>query len=230
MLNLIKKIMNNVTLSRVFMWVLALTSCVLFYTLYENRIRVFELVSEKAITNPVGLTFSAGEITREVITRLVNSDKTIVAIGIMAVDLRLNEAKTIFVFSNNETLKRIGAESRQSGTFRVPLFTNIDDSNADVIRLINGQFTCSKFESTLRSRIYPDLKLSIKMICRSSIPSYYGYFSGFIEVYLKDVASPEQQQQLKLMADKLATDVYFRDVIPTQKSERVDGKVPFSPK
>jgi hypothetical protein len=231
MFKFISKLVSSITLSRVFMWVLAISACIVFYTIYENRSRIFDLVGDNTITNPVGLTFSVGSFTQEQIRNQVQTDRIILGISVMSADLRLNEARSIFFAGDDAILTQIDADARKSGANRLPLFTNIDDSNADVIRLINGQFTCSKFDTTLLSRINPELKASVKMVCNSSIPSYYGYFSGFIVFFLGENLSPERQSQLKLVADKLATDVYFRDVIPTQKQERAaEGKIPFSPR
>lgn len=224
MLKLIQKIVSTITFSKVAMWVLALALAVVFYTMYENRNRIFMDVAEPVAINPVGLTFSISPETEAIIKDRVIGDRTIIGISVMSADLRLNEARSIFFYADDPVLAQVDAESKKSTNNRLPLFTNLDDSNADVIKLINGQFTCVKFTDTLLSRIYPELNSTVKMVCRSSIPSYYGYFSGYVGVFLNVNLSTEQQLQLKLTTDKIATDIYFRDVIPTQKPERLGEK------
>ncbi len=65
--------------------------------------------------------------------------------------------------------------------------------------------------------MHPELKGSIKIVCSSSIPSYYGFFSGFIQFFINEDLSLEQQAQLKITAERLSTEVYLRDVIPAKE-------------
>ena len=226
MFNFLKKVVSTISLNKVALWVLATALCIIFYTAYENRNRIFTSLGEQVVANPVGLTFSTSVQTEEAIRQQVLGDRSIIGISVMSTDLRLNEAKSIFFFGDDPLLVRIDDESRRSSNNRLPLFTNFDDSNADVIKLINGQFFCSKFSDTILSRIYPELNTNVKMVCRSSIPSYYGYFSGFVGVFVNENLSPEKQLALKIATEKIATDIYFRDVIPTQKPERVPSGNP----
>jgi hypothetical protein len=229
MFKFIQTLVSTITLNKVGLWVFAAGLCIVFYTTYENRNRIFMSVGQTTISNPVGLTFSTSPETEAMIRTQVLADKGIIGIAIMSADLRLNEAKSIYYFGDDPLLNQIDTDSRKASNNRLPLFTNLDDSNADVIRLINGEFSCTQFKDTLLSRIYPELNGTVKMVCRSSIPSYYGYFSGFVGVFLNESLSAEKQVQLKLVTDKIATDIYFRDVIPTQKPERSsDRKLPFT--
>jgi hypothetical protein len=223
MLNLIKKLVSTITFGKVALWVIAILLSGVSFTVYENRNRIFANITESVVTNQVGLTFVTSQETEAMIKTQVLADRAIIGIVVMSADLRLNEAKSIYFFGDDPILIQVDAESKKASNNRLPLFANLDDSNADMIKLINGQFTCTKFSDTLLSRIYPELNSSVKMMCRASIPSYYGYFSGFVGVFLGENLSPEKLAQLKVITDKIATEIYFRDVIPTQKLEGAAG-------
>ncbi len=218
------KLVRTITLSRVFMWAFVALTVISSYTLYENRTKLLSFITAPSPTNMVGMTFTVGQETKDRVTVLVGGDSRIAGIAVMSTDLRLNEAKALYFYGDNPNLVTVFNRSIEVGSNRLPMFTNNDESNAQIIKLINGQFVCVPFEKALISKIYPELSPSVKTICRSSIPSYYGYFSGYVEAYLSEVPSPEREQQYKLLIEKLANEVYFRDVIETQRPEKVVGE------
>ncbi len=107
---------------------------------------------------------------------------------------------------------------------RYPIFSTQEESNAEAIQLINGEFTCTSFSKTPVARLIPEMANTVKTTCRISIPSYYGYFSGFITIFLETAPDTVQQEQIKLIFSSLATHIYFKDVIPTQRTTA--GKTP----
>lgn len=218
----LSKLIRNISLKKVIVWCFAVFMSITLYTAYENRNRITALVSNKSpVTNSIGMTFSITTDTELIVQQMVRADETIVGISIMSADLRLNEANAIFAYSDDQELNIINENARRLYSTRVPLFTNVDENNDDVIRLINGQFSCSRFSTTLLSKVYPELNARIKTICRSSIPSYYGYFSGYVTVYLNHYVTEEKMDQLRVATDKLATDIYFRDVVNSQRPEQI---------
>jgi hypothetical protein len=218
----ISKIIRNISLRQVGIWCGAVFLSIVLYTTYENRNRITSLVYKKPkVTNNVGMTFSITTDTELIAKQMVLADEAIVGISIMSADLRLNEANTLYAFADDEELSSVNDNARLWYSTRVALFTNIDENNDDVIRLINGQFSCSKFSTTLLSKVHTNLNTRVKMVCRSSIPSYYGYFSGYVTLYLGQYVSQEKIDQLRVATDKLATDIYFRDVVNTQHIETI---------
>ncbi len=216
MFQFIQKLIASITLNKVFIWVAAIAVSIVFYTIYENRRSMF-IPTPGVVTNPVGFTFSASARTQEQVKNKVNTDNSIIGISIKSADLRLNEALSIFLASDDPLLTEIDFAMRSAGTNRMPLFSSIGDANIKVIQLINGQFICVPFNYTLFAKMHPELKGSIKIVCSSSIPSYYGFFSGFIQFFINEDLSLEQQAQLKITAERLSTEVYLRDVIPAKE-------------
>lgn len=217
----ITKLVRTITFSRVLVWSFTAVTVMSLYTFYENRAKLLAYFTAPDVTSMVGVTFTVGQETQSQIQTIVNGDPRIAGIAVMSTDLRFNEAKSVFFYGNEPTLRQVYDQAARAGSDRLPLFTSNDENNAGIIKLINGQFTCVKFETTLMARIYPELRNTIKALCRSSIPSYYGYFSGYVSAFMLEVPNPERELQYKLIIEKLANDVYFRDVLTTQRPEKI---------
>ncbi len=220
----ISKLVRTITLNRVVIWSLTALLCISLYTVYENRNRLLGWVATPDTTSSVGIVFTIGAETQQRLEELTLRNDNIIGVAVMSADLRLNEARFMFFSGDSPSLAEISERAKQTDSNRLPLFTSVDENNAEVIKLINGQFTCTSFQSTLESKIYPQLLKSVKSVCRSSIPSYYGYFSGYLQIYLSEDPNAEKQLQMKLITEKLANDIYFKDVLPTQRSEKITKK------
>lgn len=219
MRDLLKRLVQTITLARVVLWSCAIFVAGLLYTAYEHHDQLFASLAAPPVINPIGLTFTVGDETRKIIKARVLGDGGIKGISIVSADLRLNETRTLYFFGDDLALIHAFEDADRTSNGRQPLFTNSDSSNTEVIRLINGQFTCRPFMQTLEAGLYPSLISTLHTVCRSSIPAYYGYFSGIVTIYLSDGLTAERQAQLQQLGDRLATDIYFRDVVPTQRSE-----------
>lgn len=216
----ITKLVRSLSLSRVFVWAFTAFIVIFFYTIYENRADLLSSVTEPAQENMVASTFNVGQVSQQHLQDVVRAEPSIIGVSVFSTDLRLNEARTIYFFSDDAALNDSLGRLVQAGSTRLPIFTANIETNEQAIRIINGQFSCVPFESSLLAKIYPELQPSIKAICRTSIPSYYGYLSGYIEAYITEAPSPERELQYKLFIEKLANEIYFRDVAEAQRPER----------
>ena len=215
------KLVRTITLSKIVIWALTAFLSITFLTVYENRSKLLSHFTAPKMSNVVGVVFDVGQQSQEAISSIVTSDDRILGISVMSADIRLNEAQVIHFFADDVTVAQPGEAVRRGSSNRLPLFTGDQQNDSEVIRLINGGFSCRPFEQTLLSKIYPELKKTVKATCQASVPAYYGYFSGFITVFLSEVPAPERQLQLKLIIEKLANDVYFKDVLAGQRVLRV---------
>ncbi len=218
----ISKLVRTITLSKVLIWSLTALLCISLYTVYENRSKLVAWFTAPELSNMVGITFTVGPDTQTRLIELVNKNSNIMGVAVMSADLRLNEARSMYFFAGDPVLTELVDRSNQMDSNRLPLFTSIDENNIEIIKLINGQFSCIAFNQTLEAKIYPQLAKSVRSVCRSSIPSYYGYFSGYLQIYLREEPNSEKQLQLKLIVEKLANDIYFKDVLPTQRPEKTN--------
>lgn len=217
----ITKLVRTITLSKIVIWALTAFLSISFLTLYENRSKLLSHFTAPKMSNVVGVVFEVGQQSQDAISAAVLNDDRVLGISVMSADIRLNEAQVIHFFADDVTVSQPGEAVRRGGSNRLPLFTGDQQNDSEVIKLINGGFSCGQFDQTLLSKIYPELKKPVKAVCLASIPAYYGYFSGYIVVFLSEVPVPERQLQLKLITEKLANDIYFKDVLSGQRVLRV---------
>lgn len=217
----ITKLIRKITLNRVAILSFTVLSVIFFFTLYENKTELVSHFTAPSATNKVGETFNVSVQTQQQLKLITEGETIIAGVSILSADLRLNQSHSVFFFVNDQVLLNVLANAERSGKNVLPIFTNNHIHNAEIIKLINGTFSCVSFDTTLVSKIYPELSQSVKAICRAGIPSYYGYFSGYIEVYLTEYPKIEKSIQLEHIFEGLADDIYLRDVIPTQRYEKV---------
>lgn len=210
MVSLITKIFNTLTWRLALLYMVASLLGVVGYTVYEMRARIFGpllLTTQNAST-----TFAISKRTEVSIRDAATDLPWVAGVAVMSADLRLNEARTVFY------INRLGIPDQFSSIKKYPIFSNQEDSNITAIQLINGEFSCVEYNKTSIRSLAPTLSDSVKSVCRISIPSYYGYFSGFIIIFLGVEPDSTQQQQIKLIFSSLSTTIYFKDVLSTQRS------------
>ena len=215
----ISKVVRTISLNRIMVWAVTALIFITAFTIYENNDTVLSYFTKQTVVKHGDESFSVGIETQNEVQALVAGDRRIVGVSIMSADLRLNEAKTVYFFGDSAELNNTKIRAEYSSS-RLPMFTGNEDNNKDIIKLINGEFTCVPFEKTLQAKIYPELSTVVRAMCMSSIPSYYGYFSGFVVAYISEPPSDERQLQYKLFIEKLANDVYFRDVISSKQNKK----------
>jgi hypothetical protein len=215
----VSKVVRTISLNRILVWAVTALIFIVAVTVYENNDTVLSYFTKRPALPTADDSFFVGIETQNQVQSLVTGDRRIVGVSVMSADLRLNEAKSLYFFGDSAELSSVKTRSEYSGN-RLPMFTGNEENNKDVIKLINGEFTCVPFTKTLQAKIYPELSPVVNTLCMSSIPSYYGYFSGFVVAYISEAPSPERQLQYKLFIEKLANDIYFRDVVSSKQNKK----------
>lgn len=216
----VSKLVTAITFKKVLLWSLAGVLLVIAYTAYERRADLFEATSFGQSTmspgNPVGTIFVVGDTSKKKIEAFVKGEKNVVGFAVVSADVRLNVRNMVF-FLADPTVSNPALLAPLSSIAHLPLFTKNEDNNRQMIKLINGEFTCAAYNTTLLSNVAPTSAREIVTICRASLPPYYGHFSGFVTVLLNTDPDIEELLRLKNGIEALATEIYFRDVIPTSK-------------
>lgn len=207
----VSKLIRTISIRRVLVWVFTALMAIVLYTAYENRVQLSSALFTPDL-NISGETFEVSRSSKHKIDGLVAGDSTIIGVAVMSADIRLNEARLVYFKGDDTILNRTYEYAQGAGADRLPLFTSSDDNNTETIKLINGIFYCGPAADNLMGKFYPDILSTSKTICRGSIPSYYGYFSGFVMVYLSVEVSSDRAEQLKLIVERLSNDIYFNDV------------------
>ena len=218
----VSKLVTAITFKKVLLWTLAGVLAVIGYTAYERRSDLFEAtkIGGSAVTpgNPVGSIFVVGDLTKKNISTFVKDEKNVVGFTVVSVDIRLNVRNQLFFFAD-QTSPNPPTLAPLASLARLPFFTKNDENNRLMIKLINGEFVCAPYNagSSLVIAASPGANRDVVTICRASLPPYYGHFSGFISVLLNTDPDVEEQVRLKQAIEAMATEIYFRDVIPTTR-------------
>jgi len=213
------KLVKTITFSRVLLWTLAAIVGIAAWTSYEHRDELFQAspLARPTGGNIVGETFKISDETKARVKQYVKDDEDIVGLSILSADIRLNTRISLFFFGDG-----LDAASTQARVIdRLPLFTRNDDNNRQIVKLINGEFNCAPYDTTTLAHAAPDLNKDVVTICRASLPPYYGHFSGFVTVFLRTDPDVERQVRLKNQLEQLATEIYFRDVVPTSHKAKL---------
>jgi hypothetical protein len=213
---LVSKLVKTITLKSVLLLSLAGILAIAALLSFEHRAEIFGSITtpKQRPVNEVGHEFVIGDDTKARIRDIIKTDQTYNGIAILSADIRLNTRRVIYVYDPTASKAKM---AHLLNTSRLPLFTRNEDNNRQIVKLINGEFFCAPYATTQVAQMAPDQIGSNVTICRVSIPPYYGFFSGFVALALRVDPSIEQQSRIKEMLENLATEVYFRDVIPTHK-------------
>lgn len=214
----IGRIIDKLTVSKIIQLMILVIATMIVIIIIENQESFFKLpnIAAPKPLNVVGGSFSISKSTQKRVQQLVASDPSILGIAIRNADIRLNKNVGVYFYGVPGThLDEVYSSMRSNGTDILPLWSVNQDLNNQIIRLINGEFYCVPFNNTLLYSLRPDLGQEVKMVCRASLPPYYGYFSGFITVYINRELNINEILYLQTLTKDLSTLVYREDVVPT---------------
>lgn len=179
------------------------------------KIRFYLIFTCMAILGMISLHFYATAVPelskqhrdniRVILTQIPHS----MAIFIIKVDLPSNSQ---YVFHRTETdseLKLLDDEYFNhllTGAI-LPLFSKETDANQRIIRLINHEFDCSPYSETLPSKTIPKTNKIVNTVCSIAIPPSYGYFVGYVTVYLSQVPTIEEQNNIRLLIKEFSDSI-----------------------
>lgn len=215
-LSLATKVVKAITISKVLIWTLAAMIAAFAFTMYEFRNDVFNAANRAPLPgNPVGHAFIVSEDTKKHLQQIVKNDDRIISVSVFSADIRLNIRKPIYTFT--DALQSPQEELLLNNLTQFPLFTNNEENNRQVVKLINGEFYCAPYTTSPFAKAAPNLNRTAISLCRASLPPYYGYFAGFVSILLSEDPDVDRQIRLKSELESLAAEIYFKDVIPTSK-------------
>lgn len=216
-LSFISKLVRTISITRVSIWTLAAILGVGSLTVYEHREQIFNSshfsMAAKNSGNMTTQVFSISEETKGIIKKYVDDEQEIIGLAVLSADERLNLRNVMYFY--NDGSDPLFTPNVSPFPTQLPLFTTNEENNREIVKLINGEFVCSPFSSSILAKTSPNVSGHISATCRASLPPYYGHFIGFVTIFLKDDPDLERQSQLKSRLEHLATQIYFKDVLPT---------------
>jgi hypothetical protein len=213
-LPLIDKFLGWVSLKRVlllgFMAVVMITTL----TVFENRTQLSEGIADRGkernlFDEPIKLSKSS----EEQIKTVTKGHAEILMISVISVNMRVLQRTPVYVYSGDVQIQKMVDNQLAARTGTIPVFTKDEKADADMVSLMNGDFSCVKYGDTVNATIFPALAGRVKQLCRIGLPPYKGNFAGYISVMLSDMTGPYKEDEIRLELTKLATDIYLSDVV-----------------
>lgn len=217
-LTLAAKVLRVISFKNVVLWALTALVGIIGYALFESRSIVTDyIINGRETVAPTTASFEVSDTSRKRIRQIVDASEIVNSIIVLNADIRNNRRIPLFWYSDDNSLQKefdrlfIG---RYGG---IPLFTSDEKNNENVVGVINGEFACNTFKDSGSNTTFPGLETRLPYSCRTSLPPYYGQFSGYITVTLNRTPSSDELSLLKSETLNISTEIYFRDVLPASR-------------
>jgi hypothetical protein len=216
--SLVEKVISVISLKNVAIWTLAGLVAITGFTVYENRAAIVKtIINGPGVEVPTVSTFTVSDTSKARVKQIVDTDDLINAIIILNADIRNNRRVPLYWYSDELSLQK-AIDTMFGGRYGgIPLFTSDEKNNENIVGIINGEFTCQAYADGGNAAIFPGLSLRMPFICRTSLPPYYGQFSGYIAVTLNRIPNENELAIIKSETLNISTEIYFRDVLPNSK-------------
>lgn len=215
--SLTAKILSVISLKKVAVWTFAAIVILFGFTVFQNRTKIYAAITSAPVveTPSTVIPFSVSQTSQDRIKQLIDADDLVSTVIVLNADLRNNRRIPIYWYSDDPVIQKT-IDTQYANKFGIPLFTAEEKNNENMVGVINGEFACGEFASG-NSTLYPGLGSRMPTLCRASLPPYYGQFSGFLTVSLARAPTPDELVALKSTILALATEIYFRDIVPANK-------------
>jgi len=184
---------------------------VVTWTMYKMSDRLIEYVRQDKIENRAPSMRSLSTSTINDINRTASKSGIMAGVAVSVVNFQKNTGYLIYINGYTRELKEEFSRHNLNSV-ELPAFTQNAMQNRRLIDLINGEFTCYDFSTTLLATQMPLLQDKISYACSSSIPPYYGKFVGTVTIFLKRVPTAEEIDQLRVMSNILSEIIYNKEL------------------
>jgi hypothetical protein len=199
------------TPTHAFMLALAAVVCIVSLTFFEHRTSVTDLVFKNKDNTTAELNIILTPEIKQKIQDLTNSSPEINLIAVVSANIRINQRETVYYFTDDQVVDRKIKAFNVDHGLPQPIFSADEPTNAQMVSVINGEFGCYKYEDTPHV-LAPSLKDKVFAVCRTSLPPYYGEFSGYITIGLMKWPDDALQNEIRIQAVRLATEIYFKSI------------------
>jgi len=153
--------------------------------------------------------------------KMVQREDLVNGVQVINVNLTKNKRSTIFFKSDDPSMQAAWDEywahrTQTQQTINVTAFSASEpESNDRIAKIMNGDFDCRTFKSTITYKLAPDIDHYAPWVCSISIPpgiDRSGSFNGLLTFYLNKEPSDLDKQNLVKIGVELSRDIYRRDV------------------
>ena len=206
---LLHKLVVWVSLKRLVLLFLCVFVGIVSLTMFEQRSVILEAWNNRdASTAPRRQVIEFSGALEKQLQGAVHGSASIIGITVQAVNLKVNEKQVVFSYFDEPGLTQLFDSILKAQGPVNSMFDHDQSNNLQMVSVINGEFTCVKIEETQIFRSHSDVARSAKTLCRMSIPPFYGGFSGFVTLWLREPPSAELISQTRLEIVRLSSEVY----------------------
>ena len=186
----------------------------LTWATFENREAIYGFASQKRIDPTSAQTRELSKSTKIQINAVIEKSEIIAGVTIMVADFQKNQRILVYAYmaQAQSELRKIYSNYVDSSIGDSSLFSDNVEDNKSLVALINGEFVCVPYDTTLGQRLAPTTSQYIKYSCSNGIPASYGRFTGIITVYLTRAPKQDELDQLRIVTKTLSTVIYDNDL------------------
>lgn len=205
----LKKILVWITLKRIIMLGLASIVWIFSVTMFENRAQLYDALQNRAISPRETTSLKLSEDIAKKIRSTLDVHPEVNFIMVVGASIAMNQRELIYWYTNTPQIEiEIQDFVKINGRLGT-LLGHDEETNAAIIRAINGEFACYDNAKSLN---IPALNPLTKKVCRVSIPPYYGQFSGYLTFGVSKDITQEQLAVLRHDAVEITTELYFENL------------------
>lgn len=211
LLSLAEKIIRVISLKNVVIWSTLTFSVIVGYSIFENRADILQFMTQRPSAAIASTGFTVTSAVRARAQRFVDREDLVVGMVILTADIRNNRRIPVYWYSDDMFVTK-QLDNIFNGRFGgVPLFTSDDKNNASVVSAINAEFTCTSFGESGMTILFPNLSNRFPVVCKVSVPPFYGKFAGYIIVALQQAPSAVEVDLIKAETTDLSNEIYLRN-------------------
>ena len=166
---------------------IAVITGIVGYTLFENRQKVYDKMQPQLYAEDYPLT-APGPVGKKILAELASKYPEIAIITIVDADPVRNQRIPVFRLFLDKDLedivKRVVGESTDKGNG--PLFSSDEESNKQVIAIMNGEFACTPGMIGEFVKLFPESKSIVKHSCRIPLPPAFNRATGWISLHFRE--------------------------------------------
>jgi len=217
----LQDVTDKLTLSKIAAVFLAGLLATALTLIYENRTAVFDKVVTYARGQTEQANWTLTDQTKTQMVGMVKGSQWMNMVLVTEIDLQQNRRipKYWHLDSQYEQL----VNNKASMLFPQPVFDMDAKNTQQMIGVLNNEFVCTRIEDTVFYRLFPELQKEMPMVCRLSIPPFYGRFVGILTVGLRKVPTKEELERLRIELARFSVEIYLRDVVKKPEPLVVPG-------
>jgi hypothetical protein len=146
--------------------------------------------------------------TKDRIRAANRNDDEIVAIQVLTLNFEKNIRISTYIDIETDVLSKMYKSYLKSRVYDVPVFTNDKDTDTRMLSLLDGQFVCVPYSSSIAYKYVPEAEPYIKTACAMAIPPSTIDTLGLFVIYLKTELSISEGLILDNFSRDMATKIY----------------------